>query len=183
MNTQINGKTIRVIKEDITDLKVECMVYYASPDLKLGTGFGSMISRRGGNSISNELKDLPEQEVGSAVVTSAGKLKPKCIIHAVGPAFSESDIKKKLKKTVESALNRAEERGAQDVAFPAMGFGFHGIPISVSAEAMKEAIVDFAQKDSCVREILICVNDSWVAEPYLAAMASTAAASTAAAAN
>ena len=171
MEIKINGKTIRVIRADITTMAVEGIVYYASPDLQLGTGFGSMISRRGGGAIQNELNAFPLQQVGNAVITTAGKLKADYVIHAVGPAFKEADIKSKLKRTVENALRLAEEKGLSTVAFPAMGTGFHGIPTTLSAETRKEAIADFLKRDSCINEIVICVNDPWVAEPYCSALA------------
>lgn len=160
------GPSVRITKEDITLLSVDCIVYYATPDLKLGTGFGSLISRRGGSAVQNELKAVLPRAVGEAVVTSAGKLKARAIIHAVGPAFQEAQLRDKLKRTMESALKCAEEQGAATVAFPPMGTGFFGVPAGLSAEVMGEAISEFSKKKSCIREIVICVNDEWLLAPF-----------------
>lgn len=56
-----------------------------------------------------------------AVVSGAGNLKAQYIIHAVGPRFQEEDTEAKLRATVHNSLKRAEEKGIQQIAFPAMG--------------------------------------------------------------
>ena len=89
---QIKQSTLRVVKGDITDTEVEAFVFYARSDLQLGAGFGNAIAVRGGQSIQKELETLGNVELGESVVTEAGKLKAKYIVHAVGPAFQEEKI-------------------------------------------------------------------------------------------
>ncbi len=94
------------------------------------------------------------------VISSAGKLKAEKIIHAVGPRFRESDLEEKLRKTIANALAIADESGIRRLAFPAMGRGFYGIPLPVSARHTVGVIDDYlARGDTGLGEITICVTD------------------------
>jgi O-acetyl-ADP-ribose deacetylase (regulator of RNase III) len=157
---QINRSTVRLIKDDITDLEVDALVFYAQSNLALGSGFGTAISLRGGPTIQKELADLPPVATGEAVVSDAGNLKARHIIHAVGPKFQEEDTESKLRTTVQNSLKRAEELGVQRIAFPAMGAGYYGIPPDVCAQVMLEAIADYLGTETCIRELTICVLDT-----------------------
>ena len=55
---KVNQSTVRLVQQDITDLEIDAFVYYASPDLQLGAGFGNAISMRGGPTIQKELDEL-----------------------------------------------------------------------------------------------------------------------------
>ncbi|TET39561.1 MAG: O-acetyl-ADP-ribose deacetylase [Planctomycetota bacterium] len=157
---QIKESTIRIMRGDITDLEIDAFVFYAIENLALGSGFGTAISVRGGPAIEKELKDLAPVTVGDAVVTSAGKMKAKRIIHAVGPKFQEEDTEGKLRTTVLNSLKQADEKGIERVAFPAMGTGFYGIPIDLCARVMLETIKAYLEEKTGIKEVVICVIDS-----------------------
>ena len=95
---KVKQSLIRLMKGDITALEIEAFVYYARPDLVLGTGFGGAISVRGGPKIQEELKKLGVIRTGEAVTTSAGNMKAKYIIHAAGPRFQEEDLEDNNKR-------------------------------------------------------------------------------------
>ena len=86
---KIKNSVIRLAKGDITDLDIECFVFYAQSDLKLGSGYGGAISMRGGPEVQQELDKLGPIELGEAVISAAGGMKAKQIIHANGPKFRE----------------------------------------------------------------------------------------------
>jgi O-acetyl-ADP-ribose deacetylase (regulator of RNase III) len=157
---QIKGSTIRLIKGDITDIEVESFVYYARSDLSLGSGFGNAISVRGGPSIQEELNKLAPIDATKAVMSEAGNMKAKYIIHAVGPKFQEPDIESKLKKTVLSALTIADEKGIKQIAFPAMGAGFYGVPLDVSADVTISAISQYLTNGTNLKDVIICLLDT-----------------------
>jgi O-acetyl-ADP-ribose deacetylase (regulator of RNase III) len=165
---KIQDHVIRLVKQDITDYEVEAFVYYARPDLKLGTGWGGAISVRGGPSIQKELDEIGSCEVGKAVVTGAGEMKAQHIIHAVGPAFQEEDEERKLRDTVRSTLALADEKGFARVAYPPMGSGFYGIPLDVSARIMLDELQRHLQGESKLQEVIICVNDNRELKPFRA---------------
>lgn len=159
LQININNAILKVEKGDLTSLDIEAIVFYAQPDLKLGSGFGNAIAVRGGASIQEELKALGSISVGGAVITRSGELKSEFIIHAVGPRFQEPDTEEKLYKTMQCVLNLAEDKGIKRIAFPPMGTGFYGIPLNVSASVMLLAIRNHLSGKSNLSEVLICVMD------------------------
>ena len=151
--------TLRLVTADLTTLDVEAFVFYARPTLELGSGFGSAIARRGGPAIKKELDAIGSVALTDAVVTSGGNLKAKHIVHAAGPAFQEERLEEKLCATVANALRRAEERGITQIAFPAMGAGFYGVPLPLSAELTIKAISSHLSNNTSIREVVLCAND------------------------
>jgi O-acetyl-ADP-ribose deacetylase (regulator of RNase III) len=160
LEKKINDTEIRLQKGDLSAMDIESIVHYASPDLVLGSGFGSAIAARGGMAIQEELKEFGTIKTGEAVITSAGELKTNYIVHAVGPRFQEDETEKKLEKTMGSALQVASEKGIAQIAFPPMGSGFYGIPLNTCAHVMLGAIKKYLSQGSSLKEIIICVLDN-----------------------
>jgi O-acetyl-ADP-ribose deacetylase (regulator of RNase III) len=158
---------IRLAVGDITELPVEGFVYYARPDLVLGSGFGGVISAKGGPKIQEELKKAGQANVTEVVVTSGGDLKAKYILHAVGPRFQEEDLEEKLRKTIDNVLRKAEESQIQSLAFPAMGVGFYGVPLEVCARETLEAAGKHLETTACIREVVFCLRDSYEHRAFL----------------
>ncbi len=157
---QINQTAVRLTRDDPTDIEVDAFVYYAVEDLTVGSGFGTAISVRGGPSIAKALEQLAPVAVGEAVVTAAGNMKAQHIIHAVGPKFQEENTEGKLQSTVENTLKRAEEKGVQRIAFPAMGAGYYGIAPDVSARVMLQVIKAHLEGSTGIKALIICVLDT-----------------------
>jgi O-acetyl-ADP-ribose deacetylase (regulator of RNase III) len=156
IENKIKDSIVRLEKGDLTVMNIEAIVFYASPDLVLGAGFGSAISARGGMSIQEELKPYGTISTGEAVVTAAGELNSKFIVHAVGPRFQEDNTEEKLTTTMQSALKAAKDKGIRKIAFPPMGTGFYGVPLKLCARVMLEVI---RKHLSDFEEIVICVLD------------------------
>jgi O-acetyl-ADP-ribose deacetylase (regulator of RNase III) len=171
---------VHLMRGDITELEVDAFVFYAQPDLALGSGFGGMIAVRGGASVQKELDELAPVDHLEAVVSDAGKLTAEYIIHAVGPKFREDDTESKLRTTMENALKRAEEKGIKTLAFPAMGAGYYGVPAPVSARAMLAALQSHLSGQTGLEDVKICVLDAPQFKAFEAAFeAASQAASTA----
>jgi len=164
---RVKQGTIRLAMGDITGLPVDGIVYYARPDLALGSGFGGVITAKGGPKIQEELKKAGKANVTEVVVTSGGDLKAKSILHAVGPRFQEEELEEKLRKTMEQALGKAEERGIHTLAFPAMGAGFYGIPLEVCARETLGAVKKHLEASSGIREVVFCLRDSYEYKKFL----------------
>lgn len=166
IDKKINNSMFRLERGDITDMEVEAFVFYAQSDLKLGSGFGNAIAMRGGLSISKELEQIGSIEVGEAVVTVAGKLKAQYIVHSNGPKFQEDDTESKLKETILNSLKAAEEKGIKQIAFPAMGAGFYGIPLPVCADIMIDTIQGYLEGKTNLNEVIICLLDNREFKPF-----------------
>jgi O-acetyl-ADP-ribose deacetylase (regulator of RNase III) len=164
---KIKEKLMRIVKDDITNLEVDAFVFYASPDLQLGSGYGGAISMRGGPAIQEELKKFGTVETGAAVTTSGGDLKAKYIVHAVGPRFQEADTESKLRTVTLNSLKEAESKGVERLAFPTMGTGFYGIPLDLSAKVTLGAIGEYLKNDRTkIKEVVICTRDPREIKPF-----------------
>jgi len=157
---RIKNCNLRLLKCDITDLDIESFVYYAQENLALGSGFGTAISVRGGPTIQKELNKIGKIELTEAVVTEAGEMKAKYIIHANGPKFMEENLAEKLKQTVINSLKKAEEKGIKAIAFPPMGAGFYGVPLEQSAEITLNTIKEYLSGETNLEDTVICLLDN-----------------------
>jgi len=163
---KFKGTTIKVLKDDLTAMDVEAFVFYARPDLALGSGYGTAIAQRGGPAVTEELKALGEQAVGAAVITGGGELKAKHIIHAVGPAFQEEALEAKLKQTLDNVFKRAAEKGIVQLALPPMGTGFYGVSLDTAAEITVKALREHLQGTSNLKEVILCMRDTKELKPF-----------------
>ncbi len=164
---KINGTTIRLIKGDITDTEIDAFVFDIKEDLKLGSGYGGAIAVRGGPSVQDELDKAEKLSVGEATITSAGKMKAKYIIHAVGPKFQEDDTTGKLRSATLNALKKAEEKDdIKSVAFPPMGTGLYGIDLNLCAEVMLKAVKEYLEGSTKLEEVDFILFDTREYKPF-----------------
>ena len=123
-----NGKTLRLVKGDITERDVDVIVNAANSYLKHGGGVAGAIVRKGGYTIQEECDKIGFVPVGSAVITSAGTLPCKAIIHAVGPRMGEGEEDNKLTNAVRHSLLLASKNGFSSISMPAISSGTFGFP-------------------------------------------------------
>jgi O-acetyl-ADP-ribose deacetylase (regulator of RNase III) len=152
----IEGRKLKLAKGDITDLEVDAIVNAANESLKLGGGVAGAISRKGGREIQEECDRIGYCPVGEAVVTRAGKLKAKYVIHAVGPRYGEGN---KLRSATLNSLKRAEERDLKSIAFPAISTGVFGFPKDGCADIMLKTVMEYLRRDTSLREVIMCLYD------------------------
>lgn len=157
---RVHGATIRLTRDDLTLLPVDAFVYYASPDLKLGAGYGTAVTVRGGPTIQKELNELAPLRTCDVVRTAAGKLPAESILHAVGPRFREPELEAKLRRTMRNVLALADREGVRTLAFPAMGAGYYGVPAPLSARVMLEELAVHLAGESGIEEVVISVLDT-----------------------
>ena len=162
---KIGDKVIRLVRGDITNLEVEAFVYDITADAKLGTGYGGAISQRGGPTIQKELSEIGSCPTGEAVITSAGKMKAKHIIHVNGPKFFEPDTEGKLRRATQAALQRAEEKGIRQLAFPPVGTGLYQVPLDLCARVMVETVEEHLKRGGSLKEVLFVALDTRELEP------------------
>jgi O-acetyl-ADP-ribose deacetylase (regulator of RNase III) len=165
-SVKIKNSTLSLMKADVTTVDMDSFVFYAQNDLSLGSGYGTAIALRGGPAIRKELQNLGPLEVTEATVTSAGNLKARYIIHAVGPKFQEEGSEQKLKLTINNFLRRAEEKGIKSIALPPMGTGFYGVPLDVSARVTIETIAEYLKNGTEIQDVVICAMDTREYKPF-----------------
>ena len=165
---RIGDKTLRLVRGDITDMEIEAFVFDVTEDLRLGSGFGGAIQQRGGIVIQKQMDEYGSCPTGEAVITEAGILKADWIIHANGPKFREEDEEGKLRRAVQSALARADEKGIKRLAFPPMGTGLYQVPLDLCTRVMVETISEPLQNGTSLEEVLIVAPDNREFGPFKA---------------
>ncbi len=144
-----NNKVIKLVNGDMTDRHVDAIVNTANSYLKHGGGVAVAIVRKGGRIIQDESDKIIAKmgivSVGSAVITTAGKLPCKAVIHAVGPRMGEGNEDYKLRKAVRSSLLLASENGFKSVSMPAISSGIFGFPKDRCAKILVEESKTFLQ--------------------------------------
>ncbi len=149
---------LELIEGDITDLEVDAIVNAANEQLQLGTGVAGAIRRKGGASIQEECNRIGGTPVGTAVMTGAGSLKAKQVIHAVGPMMGQGDEDKKLAAAVRAALALADRRGMKSIALPAISTGNFGFPIERAARIMLTEIHRFLQGGTKLERVVLSLH-------------------------
>jgi O-acetyl-ADP-ribose deacetylase (regulator of RNase III) len=159
-----NNKILRLVKGDITERNVDAIVNAANSYLKHGGGVATAIVRKGGRIIQEESDKIITSRglvpVGSAVITTAGNLPCKAVIHAVGPRLGEGDEDYKLRKAVRSSLLLASEKGFKSISMPAISSGIFGFPKDRCAKILVEESKTFLQgnnNDDYGNSILIII--------------------------
>jgi len=138
---------IKIIKGDITGLEVDAIVNAANNRGVMGGGVAGAIKRKGGKEIEREAMEKGPWDIGSAIVTNAGRLKAKYVIHAATMGLDFKTDSEKIRKATRSATEKAKELRVRSVAFPALGAGVGGIPIKEVAGIMLEEILKFSDEE------------------------------------
>jgi len=157
MQVKIKNTVLELTQGDITQLPEDAIVNPANADLILGGGVAGAIRTKGGPSIQAECNKIGGTFVGGAVITSAGKLKAKHVIHAVGPRMGEGDEDKKLKNTTVNSLKLADENNLKTIAFPAISTGIFGFPIKKCAQIMLSTTIDYLNAGTCLEKVAFCL--------------------------
>ena len=138
---------IIIMQGDITDIEVDAIVNAANTRLLLGSGVAGAIRRKGGDSIQNECDKIGSIPLGEAVVTGAGKLKAKFVIHAAGMHLGGGVSEEPLREATKNSLLRADEKGVKTVALPAIGTGVGGFPLNRCAQVMIDIVVEYLENE------------------------------------
>ncbi len=141
--------TIKLIREDITKLEVDAIVNAANTQLIGGGGVDGAIHRAGGPAIDEECAVIREKQggcpTGEAVITSAGNMKAKAVIHTVGPVWhgGKQGEEELLRSCYVNSLRLADENGFKTVAFPNISTGIYGFPKNLAAEIAISTVQNF----------------------------------------
>lgn len=160
-----NGKIIRLVKGDITSRRVGVVVNAANSYLKHGGGVAAAILKKGGQIIQDESDRIGFVPVGSATITTSGKLPCKAIIHAVGPRMGEGDEDRKLRSAIRASLTLASERRFRDISFPAISSGIYGFPRDRCAHILVNETMNFLlsvnddKSGSTIETVEFCIID------------------------
>jgi len=155
-----------VVRGNLLEEPVDAIVNAANGHLAHAGGVAGIISRAAGPELQAESDRLVRERgpfpTGSAVVTTAGKLPFKGVIHAVGPRQGEGEEEQKLVRALTSAFACAVEKGWTSVSFPAVSSGIFAVPLDVCARAYVKAA-----RASPLRNVRLCLRDQPVIDAVL----------------
>jgi O-acetyl-ADP-ribose deacetylase (regulator of RNase III) len=154
---QMDSARLELMEGDITELSVDAIVNAANEDLQLGSGVAGAIRKKGGPSIQKECNRIGGTPVGTAVLTGAGDLEAKHVIHAVGPKKGEGDEDRKLASAVRASLALADRHGLKSIALPAISTGNFGFPMDRCARVTLTEIHRYLQGGTKLERVVVCL--------------------------
>ena len=160
---------IEVRKGSLLEVEADAIVNPANSRGIMGGGVAGVIRRLGGEEIEREAVSKAPVPVGEAVLTTAGRLPFKGVIHA--PTMEEPAMRtteEKVRKATRAALKVADENRFRSVAFPGMGTGVGRVPKNVAARAMIEEIRGF--KPKCLEKVILVDLDEEMVEEWKKAL-------------
>lgn len=154
---------IQVLHGDITKLHVDAIVNAANPGLMGGGGVDGAIHRAGGPAIAEACHQVVDRlgpcATGSAVVTTAGRLPCRWLIHTVGPVWrgghhNEAEL---LAQCYYRSLQLADEYQCRSIAFPNISTGVYGFPKTEAAIIAVQSVGQYLQGPTHIeRVIFVC---------------------------
>ena len=156
---------IALLQGDITKLAVDGIVNAANSSLMGGGGVDGAIHRAGGPAILEACKEIVARqgrcETGKAVITTAGKMPAKFVIHTVGPVWRGGDNNEVqlLANAYRNSLQLASLHHLQIVAFPNISTGIYGFPKAKAAEIAVQTVQEYLTKtDLRLKVIFVCFD-------------------------
>ncbi|HET7678150.1 MAG TPA: macro domain-containing protein [Candidatus Limnocylindrales bacterium] len=156
---------------DICDLEVDAIVNPASTSLWMATGVAAAIKRRAGDEIEFDAVRQGPVPLGSAVVTHAGTLAVRYVIHAVTLGPDRRTSAEAIEAATRAALEQARRLGCESVAIPALGTGVGGFPLRDAADIVVRTVHDELVQPGTLRQIVFALRGSEAYSAFEAALA------------
>ncbi|QQS73955.1 MAG: O-acetyl-ADP-ribose deacetylase [Flavobacteriales bacterium] len=162
----MNSRTkIEILKGDITKVTVdaiECREYFLG-----GGGVDGAIHRAGGQAILDDCRKIIARQggckTGEAVITTAGNLNAKFVIHTVGPVWNggQKNEKLKLADCYKNSLQIAVDNNCKTIAFPCISTGVYKYPTNEAARVSVDTVLDFVSSNpnKVEKVIFVCFDD------------------------
>jgi O-acetyl-ADP-ribose deacetylase (regulator of RNase III) len=163
----MNSRTkIEILKGDITKVTVDAIVNAANTSLLGGGGVDGAIHRAGGQAILDDCRKIIARQggckTGKAVITTAGNLNAKFVIHTVGPVWNggQKDEKLKLADCYKNSLQLAVDNDCKTIAFPCISTGVYKYPTNEAARVAVDTVLEFvSNSDNIEKVIFVCFDD------------------------
>ncbi len=172
----INQAELAIIQGDITLQTTDAIVNAANSSLMGGGGVDGAIHRAGGPAILEECKKIVAGHgplpTGQAVITSAGNMPSRYVIHTVGPIWhgGRSGEAELLASAYRKSLELAAAENLTSVSFPSISTGVYSYPVDQAARIALSEVVSFLGKTTSVKEVVFVLFDSRTFEAYATAL-------------
>jgi O-acetyl-ADP-ribose deacetylase (regulator of RNase III) len=156
----------KLLQGDITKVQVDAIVNAANTSLLGGGGVDGAIHRAGGSAILAACQQIRNKQgsckVGDAVITTAGNLPAKFVIHTVGPVWNNGNSNEEnlLSAAYASSLQLAIDNEVQTIAFPNISTGIYRFPKKLAAEIAIGTAVRFLANTDAIKEVIFVCFDT-----------------------
>ena len=155
---------IEIVQTDITTVQVDTIVNAANTSLLGGGGVDGAIHRKGGRAILEECIQIRNRQggcaVGQAVITTAGNLPARYVIHTVGPVWTGGNKKEAqlLRDCYINTLQLALEYKLKTIAFPNISTGIYHFPKDKAATIAIDAVRNFKDLSFFETILFVCFD-------------------------
>jgi len=156
---------IIAIQGDITKVEADAIVNAANTSLMGGGGVDGAIHRAGGPAILDDCRKIVARQgscpTGEAVITTAGRLPARYVIHTVGPVWNggHKQEAEKLASCYRSSLQLAVDNGVKTIAFPNISTGIYHFPKAQAAKIAVKTIQDFLEQENGIEQVILVCFD------------------------
>ncbi|MBW0432954.1 O-acetyl-ADP-ribose deacetylase [Leptospira yasudae] len=165
---------IELIQGDLTTLEVDAIVNAANNSLLGGGGVDGAIHRAGGPAILEECYKIRDKQggckTGEAVITTAGRMPARFVIHTVGPVWkggkNQEDLL--LSSAYKSSLTLAKEYSLTTIAFPNISTGIYGFPKDRAAKIAIQSVLESLKENDPIEKVFFVCFDTENFEIYKA---------------
>ncbi len=164
---KIGNVELSLQKGDITKVETDVIVNAANSSLLGGGGVDGAIHNAGGSAILEECRRIVNRQgscpVGEAVITTAGRMPAKYVVHTVGPIwnYGKMNEEEKLRDCYRNSLKLADEKNVESISFPNISTGAYGFPKEKAVEiALDEVKNYFTVNTSAIKNVIfVCFDD------------------------
>ena len=175
MQVHIGSCVLELVTGDITRQISDAIVNAANSRLAGGGGVDGAIHRAGGPSIMAETRQRYPQgcPTGDAIITGAGQLPVRYVIHAVGPIWHGGQHREteQLASAYQKSLAVAVAHQCQSVALPSLSTGAYGYPVTLAAQMALATVVAFLREHRQPSVVRLVLFDSGTYAAYATALA------------
>lgn len=168
-----NSRHFVVVIYDLLSEPVDCIVNAANGGLSHGGGIAAQIAIAAGDALEaegqNYVKTNGRVPTGEAIITTAGRLPFKGVIHAVGPAVGMGNELELLVSAIYNSLLRAHEKSWNSISFPAISSGIFSVPKEICSKGYVLGVIKFFQEfpESNVKVVRLCMFRSPLVESVM----------------
>lgn len=157
---KLNNTEILVVKGDITESFTEVIVNAANNEFRMGGGVAGAIKRAGGKIIEEEAMNKGPVSVGEAIITSAGSLKAKYVVHAATMKMDFKTSEEIIRRATYSSLICAQENKVSSIAFCALGCGVGRFSFEAASKTMAQEVFRYLWqiKEPTLKKIIFVLN-------------------------
>jgi O-acetyl-ADP-ribose deacetylase (regulator of RNase III) len=169
---RVGSAVVTLLQADITQQNTDAVVNAANSSLVGGGGVDGAIHRAGGAAILEECKQIVAGsgrcKTGAAVITTAGNMQARSVIHTVGPVYrgGQRGEPELLANAYKNSCRLAVENGLHSISFPSISTGAYGYPIEKAARIALTEVFGFLKKEDEIHEIRFVLFSTGDLEVY-----------------